>query len=440
MKRRHDAIAYAVSGIAILAFAVVLVFALWRLLETESEMRRNEGDNMLWAISQAQTATLLLDAALARRASGLEENTEVERRYNVLLSRLNLLSQGPQARYMADLGFAEPLAEDARAVRTLEDVILGKGSGAEEPPTEVHSVLGELERDLGRAANESMVAHWDRTGARLDRQREAILQVIVSILAILALGVFLSVTMLRALAQKERMRRTLVREQEVAEIYRSFVALVSHQFRTPLAVIDSSMQRLQRQGDSLSREDIQERARRARTEAQGLARLVDTTLDAIRLEGGGIAVEAQDCDIAQLLERVRERQLGVTPERSITLSIADEVPPYIRTDPLLVEQVLGNLLSNAVKYSPDSETVGLSVRAEDHRILFSVTDRGIGIPQDEQDRLFSRFFRATTAAGTRGAGIGLSISHQLAGELGGDLRFESRSGLGSTFTLALPNL
>ncbi|WP_022729987.1 sensor histidine kinase [Fodinicurvata sediminis] len=439
MKRRHDVIAYAVSGIAILAFAVVLVFALWRLLETESEMRRNEGDNMLWAISQAQTATLLLDATLARRAGGLEEGSEVERRYNVLLSRLNLLSQGPQARYMADLGFAAPLAEDARALRSLEDVILEKAGLLEAPATEVHFVLDELERDLGRAANESMVAHWDRTGARLDRQREAILQVIVSILAILALGVFLSVTMLRALAQREHMRRTLVREQEVAEIYRSFVALVSHQFRTPLAVIDSSMQRLQRQGDGLSREDIQERARRTRTEVQGLARLVDTTLDAIRLEGGGISVEAHDCEIAQLLERVRERQLAVTPERSITLSIADEVPPYIRTDPLLVEQILGNLLSNALKYSPESESVSLNVRAEGHRILFSVVDSGIGIPQDEQNRLFSRFFRATSAAGTRGAGIGLSISHQLAGVLGGELSFESHSGLGSSFTLALPN-
>src|SRR5699024_7480130 len=72
MSQRGDTIAYVVSGLAILAFAVLLVFALARLIETENEMRRNEGDNMLWAISQAQTAALILDAALARQASGVE--------------------------------------------------------------------------------------------------------------------------------------------------------------------------------------------------------------------------------------------------------------------------------------------------------------------------------------------------------------------------------
>lgn len=438
MTRRGDTIAYVVSGIAILAFAVLLAFALARLIETENEMRRNEGDNMLWAISQAQTATLMLDTALARHASGRGEPGDIERRYNVLLSRLTLLSEGPQARYMASLGQAEPLAGHRRAVEELEDGILAPERNNVEAAGAIHRTLSGLASDLGRAANQSMVTHWEQTGARLDRQRAAILQVIISILAIIALGVFLCVILLRAMAQKQRIQHSLTQEQEVREAYRSFVALVSHQFRTPLAVIDSSMQRLLRQGDVLSGDELRERARRVRDEVQGLTRLVDTTLDTVRLDGDGIQTNPRECDVRTLAERLIASQTEATPGRRISLSIGDEVPPRLRTDPLLAEQVLGNLLSNAVKYSPHNETVFLRVRAESNRILFSVEDRGVGIPDEEQGRLFSRFFRATSAKGTRGAGIGLSVCHQLAQTLGGHLTFESRSGLGSTFTLALP--
>lgn len=438
MTRSRSSIAYAVAGIAVLAFGALLVFSLLRLVETEHDMRRNDGDNMLWAISRAHAATLLLDVAVTRHAGVPESETDIKRRLDVLLSRLTLLSEGPQARYMANLGAGEALARHARAVETLESDIAGLANGDVNAAQAIHAVLAPLAHEIGRAANRSMVVHWETTGARLETQRAAIVQGIVSVLALTGLGVFISFTMLRAMAGKQRMQRSLTREQEVGEAYRSFVALVAHQFRTPLAVIDSGMQRLLRHGKNMSGDEIGERASRTRLEVKKLTQLIDTTLDAVRLDAGHIKAEPVTCKISDLADQIRARQMEATPDRIINLQTGDEVPPRIVTDPMLVEQILENLLSNAIKYSPDTEPVSMRIWAGNNRICFSFDDHGIGIPEAEQDRLFGRFFRASTAADTPGTGVGLSVSYQLARLLGGDLSFVSRNGIGSTFTLALP--
>ena len=439
MIRRNEALAYAIAGIAIFAFAVLLVFALFRLAGTEAEMRENERDNMLWALSQAHAAVLLLDTEIARQVGIPQSMADVERRYNVVLSRLALLNRGPQARYISDLGLGDNLAAANRAIRSIEDDILGLSHGDVETAAAIHDVLEPLIGDLGLAGNRSMVRQWDATGARLDRQRESIIQVIVSIVAIIILGTVLSVIMLRSMAQRQRLMRSFVREQEIAEAYRSFVALASHQFRTPLAVIDSSMQRLLRSGRGIKPEEIEERAGHVRAEVRGLNELIGATLDVVKLDAGQVSADPARCDIAMLVDRVRARQLEATPGRTITVRVGREVPPAIETDQLLAEQIMGNLVSNAVKYSPQTEPVFIRVTAENRQICFAVEDRGVGIPEDEQEKLFGRFFRASTAQDVPGTGVGLSIASQLARLLGGELEFVSRAGIGSTFTLRLPN-
>lgn len=438
MTRRNDIIAYVIAGTAIVAFAVLLVFALYRLAETEAEIRENEGDNMLWVISRTQSAALHLDAAVTRQAALPISTGDIERRHNVLLSRLTLLSEGPQRRYMADLGLSQELGQAEQQIKALETDILALSFGDTATVNTIHGVLGPLIEELGRAGNRSMVRQWEATGARLDKQRQSILQVIVSILAIIALGIFLSVTMLRAMAGRQRFLRSFEREQETAEAYRSFVALVSHQFRTPLAVIDSAMQRLLRSGRSMKRTEIERRAEQVRTEVAGLTDLIGATLDVVRLEAGQVMANPGTCNIEALVNRARTRQTAETPGRVIDVQIADEVPPSIETDPLLTEQILNNLVSNAVKYSPDTEPVKIRVSALNRQICFAVEDGGVGIPDAEQAKLFGRFFRASTSAGVPGIGVGLSIASQLAQLLGGQLDFVSRAGIGSTFTLKLP--
>ncbi|WP_417249463.1 sensor histidine kinase [Celeribacter sp.] len=438
MIRRTDKLAFVVACCAIAAFAVLLVFAFFRLAETEAEMRRNEGDNMLWAISQAHAAALLVDAAIAKQVGQTQTDAEIERRYNVLLSRLTLLSDGPQARYIDELGLAKSIDEARRDIIARGPDILGLSHGDIEVAAGLHEELQPLIRDLGLAGNRSMVRQWEGNGARLDRHREAITQVIISIVAIIVLGVFISVTMLRAMAGRQRFRRSLEHEQEIVEAYRSFVALVSHQFRTPLAVIDSSMQRLLRSGDSMPRAEIAKRAELVRAEVGGLTDLIGTTLNIARLEAGQVTTDPQRCEIEDLVEQIRRRQLTETPDRTVDVVIADEVPPYFETDRLLAEQILNNLISNAVKYSPSSEPVSIQVSSKNRQIHFTVTDSGVGIPEDEQEKLFKRFYRASTSEGVPGVGVGLSVALQLARLLGGDLECISHAGLGSTFVLKLP--
>jgi signal transduction histidine kinase len=438
LTRRNDIIAYVVAGTAIVAFAILLIFALFRLAETEAEMRENEGDNMLWAISRTQSAALLLDAAVTRYVALPQSTADIERRYNVLLSRLTLLSEGPQVRYMSDLGMSDNLAFAEQEIRALEGEILNLSFGNTGTVAAIHEVLGPLIQELGQAGNRSMVRQWEATGARLDKQRQSILQVIVSILAIVALGVFLSVTMLRAMAGHQRFLRSFEREQEIAEAYRSFVALVSHQFRTPLAVIDSAMQRLLRSGRTMKQIEIERRAEQVRTEVGGLTDLIGATLDVVRLEAGHVTADPGVCNIETLVNRVRAGQLAETPGHVIKVQIADEVPPFIETDALLAEQILNNLVSNAVKYSPETEPVSIRVSALNRQICFAVLDSGVGIPDEEQEKLFGRFYRASTSEGVPGIGVGLSIASQLATLLGGELECISHAGIGSTFTLKLP--
>ena len=416
----------------ILIFTGLLAFALWRLTDTEATLRNRAGDNMLWAISQAQIAAQRLDVTLSRAQVAAEEADDLRLRYDVLLSRLALLEAGPQRRYLSDLGHSERISALAEEVYAEEEKFL---SAADEG---LHDLLEQLAHELGVAANRAMVAQWDETGAQLERQHEAILQVIAAVVVILALGALISWRMLLALHAEQQAQMSLLREQETREAYRNFVALVSHQFRTPLSVIDSSMQRILRSGSAMSHEDIAERAQRVRDRVKNLTDLMQATLDSMKLEVGQVETEQVECSIAAELEVARQQQLEARPERTIRIEIGDEVPARIRTAPLLLQQIIGNLLANALTYSPRSEPVTIRASARSNHLRLDIEDRGTGIPEKEQQLLFQPFFRASSAAGVQGVGIGLHLSQRLAQVLGGELTFHSRQGFGSTFTLELP--
>ncbi|MDZ5697903.1 HAMP domain-containing sensor histidine kinase [Chelativorans sp. M5D2P16] len=437
MTVRRGVLAYPFSLAAILIFTGLLVFALWRLWSTEAALRTQAGDNMLWAIAQAQVATQQLDITLAQERLEEADADALALRYDVLLSRLTLLEDGPQRRYLADLGHFETIHALAERVYARENAFLSAGVRAGDAGEPLHELLAELAREIGRAANRAMVAQWNETGAQLDKQHGAIMQVIATVIVILAIGAFISWRMLAAVHAEQRAQMSLLREQEIREAYRSFVALVSHQFRTPLSVIDASMQRILRAGDLMPRAEIRQRAGRVRETVKGLTDLMQATLDSMKLEAGRIEVKKTECDIAAELETARKRQLDASPGRTIHVDTGSEVPARITTDALLFQQIVGNLLANALIYSPQTEPVTVRVRADSSRIRIAVEDRGIGIPEEEKDRLFQPFFRASTAAKVNGVGMGLHLSRRLARMLGGDLTFESRQGFGSTFTLAL---
>ncbi|MGB8623324.1 MAG: HAMP domain-containing sensor histidine kinase, partial [Paracoccaceae bacterium] len=292
--------------------------------------------------------------------------------------------------------------------------------------------------DLGRAATGAMVTQWDAAGARHDTLRRATDQLIISILGIVVLGSFISVSMLRAMAARQSAQRSLEREQELRETYRTFVALASHQFQTPLSVIDASAQRLLRRGSAMPWEEVLRRAGDIRASVRQLTTLIGATLESIRLDSGQVTPDMRACDLPDLLERVRDQQLDAAPDRQVRIDIAAGVPRHITTDPFLVEQVLANLISNALKFSPGDEPVQVQVATAGAGLRFRVVDYGMGIPEAARGRVFEDFFRSVLARGVPGNGIGLNLARKIAELLGGSLVLERRQGPGAVFTFDLP--
>lgn len=431
-----------VPAIAILAFAAFLAFALIRLFQVEQEMRSNVSENMLWVITQAQVASHRLDEAIHRRILG-DSDVQPSLRFDVLVSRMVLMNEGPQRRYLEDLGFGRELATAFDRLDALEVGLEEVDPGATEVADRLYAELDPLLRLLNRIANAVMVEEWEKTGARLDKHRDSLVQAIASVMGIMLSGFLLAILLLASLRDRletQRLERSLEQERQASAFYRSFAAMISHQFRTPLTIIDSGLQRLLRRGETMTRKEHHTRYQRMREAVAQMTRLVESSLTTARLDGGKVEARPEACDMVALTRAVCQLQEEASGQRRI------EVQPTASRllawcDRSLVEQVLANLLSNALKYSPADTTITVRLDVDDQdRVVCAVSDRGMGIPVDEQPRLFERYFRSRHVTNSTGIGLGLNIARHLARLQHGDLTVITQEGQGTTFTLILPGI
>lgn len=225
-------------------------------------------------------------------------------------------------------------------------------------------------------------------------------------------------------------------ERRLSSLQRQFVSMVSHEFRTPLAVIDGRARQIGRCAGREGRDVDEARAREIAGAVKRLVDLMESVLHSARMEEGAIAFSPCATDLAQIVDEECRAVAGLRPQRRLVIDAASAAP--LVGDPVLIRQIVSNLLSNAVKYSDDGSTVTVTVRAEGDEAVVSVADEGVGIPQDEIDRLFTRFFRASTSAGRPGSGIGLNLLRHFVQMHGGRIEVESAVGVGSTFTVRLP--
>ncbi|MEM1181257.1 MAG: ATP-binding protein [Acidobacteriota bacterium] len=242
-----------------------------------------------------------------------------------------------------------------------------------------------------------------------------------------------------------------VRAEEKAEqanrVKTDFLANMSHEIRTPIAGIVGA-------SELLSKQDIDPKARSfvdvISTSAGSLLRLIDGLLDFSKIEAGKLSFEALDFSIPETVEAAVHMMRARALAKGIELraDIADDVPNQVHGDPLRLHQVLVNLVANAVKFTVEGR-VDLRVRLAvhqstapegGHRLLFDVSDTGIGIDPSAIDSLFEPFVQADTSTSRRfgGSGLGLSICKRIVDLCGGTLSVTSELGRGTTFTVDLP--
>lgn len=237
----------------------------------------------------------------------------------------------------------------------------------------------------------------------------------------------------------EELKAALAREKQLNELQRQFVSMASHEFRTPLAIIDTAAQRLKKCADkqTASPEDTVRRVAKIRSSVQRMTRLMESTLTTARMQDGNIKIDVAACNIAKLVAECCAHHRDIANNHVISCEM-ESLPDTIQADAGALEQVLTNLLSNAVKYSPDASEIDVFARADGDHVIVSVRDYGVGIDKADQEKIGERFFRAATSAGIAGTGIGLNLVKMLVELHGGELSFVSENGAGSTFTIRLP--
>jgi signal transduction histidine kinase len=236
--------------------------------------------------------------------------------------------------------------------------------------------------------------------------------------------------------QAEKLAQALEHEKYINSLQRQFVTMTSHEFRTPLAIIDGAAQRMMRKSGALTTEFVAEKTHQIRSAVARMVELMESFLTAGRLDNG-MKLTISECPIHNIVSQCATRQSEVSPSHKLHIDI-DNLPKMLRGDPLGVNQIFTNLFSNAVKYSPKAPDIYIKGWETEGFACVSVRDSGVGIDGDDLQKMFQLYFRARTSSGIAGTGIGLNLVKQVVDLHGGEIRVESEKGHGTLFTVKLP--
>jgi signal transduction histidine kinase len=234
-----------------------------------------------------------------------------------------------------------------------------------------------------------------------------------------------------------RILTALEREQELGILKSNFISTVTHEFRTPLGVILSSAEMLQRYFDRLGPEERNEQLKTINSAVQRMAGLMEEVLLYHKVEAGVSELNLEEHDLGGLCNLVANEVASATAHRC-EIECKVGALPKARFDDRLFRHIVVNLLNNAVKYSEPGCMVTLSVKRDGADAIVTVRDRGIGIPEEDQARLFVPFRRGANVGQRAGTGLGLSIAKRSADLHGGALEISSKVGEGTVAALRIP--
>lgn len=235
------------------------------------------------------------------------------------------------------------------------------------------------------------------------------------------------------------LNEALSKEKQLNEIKSSFVSMASHEFRTPLTTILSSAVLLGKYSKTEEQDNRERHIRKIKDSVTHLNDLLEDFLSLGKLGEGKITVQPATFRIKSFLEETAdELKATLKPGQNINIRLVNDAD--FTTDKKLLKNILINLLSNAVKFSDETASISISADRYPDRLVIAVADRGIGIPADELENMFTSFYRAKNAVNIQGTGLGLHIVKRYADLLQGTICVKSAEGIGTTFTLDLPRL
>jgi len=249
------------------------------------------------------------------------------------------------------------------------------------------------------------------------------------------LGNLVAIGLERARAQEASSKAEAARQSD--ELKSTLLDALAHEFKTPLTSIKAASTAML-SSSALGPEQQRELISVVDEEADRLSVLVTEAIQMARIEAGRVHLERENYPVRDLIESVLNKLRPMLQERSIDVRLAPDLPP-VWADRELIEVALRQLIDNALKYSPPGSPVLVGAEFSDGRLIVSVADHGPGIPEDEQSRIFEKFYRAEASRHQiPGAGLGLVIAREIIQVHGGEIWVESKVGEGSIFRFSLP--
>ncbi len=237
---------------------------------------------------------------------------------------------------------------------------------------------------------------------------------------------------------KEQLSQALEKEKELNDMKSRFVTMASHEFRTPLSAILSSVSLI----DKYTAGQIDERPRkhvaRIKSSVTNMTLILNDFLSAERLQEGKIVAKIEEVNLHTLALEVINDLQGVIKQGQ-KIDYVHQGEEIALLDKQIIRNMLLNLTSNAIKFSAEGKTIHVRTEISESEVLIRVTDEGIGIPEEEHEHLFGRFFRAKNATNIQGTGLGLNIVARYLEMLGGKIDFTSELNVGTTFKISIPN-
>lgn len=237
-------------------------------------------------------------------------------------------------------------------------------------------------------------------------------------------------------SSKEQLSIALEKEKELNDMKSRFVTMASHEFRTPLSTILSSISLVN--SYNKSDEKITKHVARIKSAVTNMTLILNDFLSAEKLEEGKVFIRLEDFDIEHLATEVVNEINGILKTGQVVNFIFTG-NKVVHFDKQMIRNIFLNLLSNAIKFSPENKSIVLKLDTIEGGTVIQISDQGIGIPLEEQDHLFERFYRAKNVTNIQGTGLGLNIVAKYVENMRGRIEFKSALNEGTTFIITLPN-